>query len=162
QGRIPSDEEIETARSIVGSENVVFDLETRAVSFRRRGVTINLGGIGKGYALDVIARSMKSKVNSALLSAGSSSIPAIGSAEIGAGDHRSQGWKIGIRHPVQTRARLAILTLRDSAMSTSGSEEQCFEVNGRRYGHVIDPRSGRPAEGVSSVTVISESAAVCD
>jgi FAD:protein FMN transferase len=100
---------------------------------------------------------MRIKVRTALLSAGSSSICALGS-----GDYGANGWSVGIRHPRDKRRRLALLRISDCAISTSGSEEQFFEREGERYGHIIDPREGRPAKLVSGVTVVAQSAAVAD
>src|SRR5262245_25895906 len=94
QGRIPNPDEIEAAKALVGGDKLLFDREARAVRFARPGVEINLGSIGKGYALDRIAAMMRKRVRSALLSAGSSSICAIGG---GADGHNS--WIVGVRHP---------------------------------------------------------------
>ena len=154
QGRIPEPNEIEEARALVGGDKLLFDCESRAIRFARPGVEINLGSIGKGYALDRIAATMRSRVRTALLSAGSSSIRAIGGG--------NDGWIVGARHPVDKERRLAVARLRDAALSTSGAEEQFFEYDGKRYGHIIDPRTGWPACRVSSVTVIAPSAAVAD
>jgi thiamine biosynthesis lipoprotein len=111
---------------------------------------INLGSIGKGYALDRIAASMTGRT--ALLNAGASSMYAIG----------NEDWSVGLRDPRNKDRRLARLRLRDCALSTSGSEEQFFEHDGQRYGHLIDPRSGRPAQGTTSVSVVANSAAISD
>jgi FAD:protein FMN transferase len=157
QGRIPEPDEVEEARSLVGSDQLLLDRESCAVRFARPGVEINLGSIGKGYGLDRIKTIMRSRVKTALLSAGSSSLCAIGSGEVG-----QTGWVVGIRHPLYKDRRLAVLRLRGQAMSTSGGEEQFFEHEGKRYGHIIDPRSGLPAQCVTSVTVIARSAAVAD
>ncbi|MEK7829971.1 MAG: FAD:protein FMN transferase, partial [Acidobacteriota bacterium] len=131
QGRIPTTEEIEKARSLVGSEKLHLDAEARLIRFSRAGVEINLGSIGKGYALDCMAEQLRGEVRTALLSAGSSSLLALGR-----GDNR-KGWTVGIRHPRDVKRRLAVLRLRDAAMATSGSEEQFFELEGKRYGHII-------------------------
>jgi len=157
QGRIPEPDEIEAAKELVGSDKLLLDNESGAIRFARQGVEINLGSIGKGYALDRVAATMSNRVQTALLSAGSSSLRAVGSGERG-----HDGWVVGARHPRDKDRRLAVLRLRDAAMSTSGSDEQFFEHNGKRYGHIIDPRSGWPAEGVSGVTVIAPSAALTD
>jgi thiamine biosynthesis lipoprotein len=69
---------------------------------------------------------------------------------------------VGVRHPGNREKRLAVVRLRDAALSTSGDEEQFFEYGGKRYGHIIDPRTGWPADRVASVTVIAQSAAVTD
>lgn len=157
QGRVPEANEIQEALAVVGSDKLRFDQETRSIRFERRGVELNFGSIGKGYALDRMGGVIRSRVQTALLSAGSSSLLAIG-----AGDRRQGGWKVGIRHPARRDRRIAALLLRDCAMSTSGSEEQFFEHEGKRYGHIIDPRSGQPAEGIASATAVAQSAALTD
>jgi thiamine biosynthesis lipoprotein len=157
QGRIPNPDEIEAAKALIGGDKLLLDREAGAVRFARPGVEINLGSIGKGYALDRIAAMMRKSVRSALLSAGSSSICAIGR---GANGHSS--WIVGVRHPGNKEKRLAVVQLRDAALSTSGGEEQFFEYGGKRYGHIIDPRTGWPAGETASVTVIAQSAAVTD
>jgi thiamine biosynthesis lipoprotein len=155
-GRVPQAHEIEAARSVVGADLVLLDRAAQTVRFQRPGVRLNLGSIGKGYAIDCIAGSMQPGVRAALLSAGSSSLRAIGT-----GNHRA-GWTVGVRHPSRPGKRLAVLRMRDCAMATSGCEEQFVEHNGVRYGHVIDPRSGQPARQVLSATVVAPSAAVAD
>jgi thiamine biosynthesis lipoprotein len=157
EGRIPASDEIEQALSIVGSDKLLLGAVSRTIRFDGSGVEINLGSIGKGYALDRIADTMRHRLQTALLSAGSSSMLAIGS-----GDRGHRGWTVGIRHPKDKTKRLGILKLRDCAMSTSGSDEQFFEHDGVRYGHIIDPRSGVPASQVSGVTVVAQSAAISD
>jgi FAD:protein FMN transferase len=161
QGRIPELNEIEDAKALVGGDKLLFDCESRALRFARPGVEINLGSIGKGYALDRIAAMMRKRARAALLSAGSSSILAIGGA-IGGDSSGHNSWTVGVRHPVDKQRRLAVARLRDAALSTSGGEEQFFEYGGKRYGHIIDPRTGQPADRVASVTVIGSSAAVTD
>jgi len=157
QGRIPEPHEIEAARALVGADHLILDRTSRTIRFRRAGVQINLGSIGKGYALDRIGAAIEKRVRSCLLTAGSSSIRAIGS-----GDRDNAGWIIGVRHPRDKNRRLAVLRMRDCAMATSGGEEQYFEHEGKRYGHIIDSRSGIPAERVSGVTVVTRSAAIAD
>ena len=150
EGRLPSNNEIENAKGLVGSDNLLLDATSTTVHFKRDGVEINLGSIGKGYALDVISRHFKQVNEPALLSAGASSFLATGS------------WLVGVRHPRAKHKRLASVRLRDCAMSTSGSEEQFFESGERRFGHIIDSRTGWPAERVSGVTVVADSAARSD
>lgn len=157
QGRIPDADELEQVRALVGTEKLLLDGETSTVRFERPGVEINLGSIGKGYALDRIGATMRGRVKLALLSAGASSMRALGSGARG-----QRGWVVGVRHPARKDRRLAVLRLRDVAMSTSGGEEQFFELGGKRYGHILDPRTGWPAESVASVTVVAKSAAVTD
>jgi len=155
-GRLPAVEEVEHARSLVGSDKMFLDRETRSIRFLREGMELNLGSIGKGYALDRVAASMRRRTASALLNAGASSFYALGAG------NRGEGWSVGIRDPRNKTRRLALIRLRDCALSTSGSEEQFFEHDGQRYGHIIDPRSGWPAGRVTTVSVVAESAALSD
>jgi len=156
EGRLPDAHELAAARSYVGSDKLLLNHDERSIQFMCAGVEINLGSIGKGYALDRVAKTIRRRgVGAALINAGSSSIRAIG-------DPGRQGWSVGLRHPRHKTKRMALLRIRDCALSTSGSEEQFFEQEGKRYGHIIDPRSGQPAEGVTSVTVLAQSAAVSD
>jgi len=156
QGRLPSQAEIDQAMSVVGSDKLLLDETKRTVRFAREGMEINLGSIGKGYALDSAADLMSTRVSTALLNAGSSSMRAVGKGEHGF------GWLVGLRNPRSKLRRLGVLRLRECALSTSGSEEQFFEHQGRRYSHIIDPRSGWPASGITSVSVIAPTAAMSD
>ena len=153
EGRLPSDSEIENAKSLVGSEKLLLDGASSTIQFKQPGVEINLGSIGKGYALDVVSKHFKKMCEPALLSAGASSFLATGS---------ERAWLVGVRHPRAKQKRLASVRLLECAMSTSGSEEQFFETGGRRFGHIIDARTGWPAERVSAVTVVADSAARSD
>jgi thiamine biosynthesis lipoprotein len=155
EGRLPSPEAIEAARVCVGMAGVEFDPRASTVRFRRAGVALNLGSIGKGYALDRMARRMRGRgVRDALVSAGGSSAVAMGGG--------AAGWSVDVRSRQVRKEHLARLSLTEGAMATSGAGEQFVEVEGRRYGHVIDPRTGWPASGVVSVTVVAAEAALCD
>jgi FAD:protein FMN transferase len=157
EGRIPEPDELEAARSRVGMHKILLDRGKMTVRFSHPGIEINLGSIGKGYALDRVDSLMRGRgVGSALVSGGGSSLIAIGTN--GSGD----GWAVGIRHPVLKNGRIAKLALSDRAVATSSSAEQYFEKDGKRYGHIIDPRSGVPATGILSVTVIAPSGALAD
>jgi len=156
QGRVPAKEEIDAARSLVGMEGVSLDTDNSTIQFLRAGMELNLGSIGKGYALDQVAPELRPRARGVLLSAGSSSVLAVGSP------HGRDGWRVGVRHPYLKQRRIAALWLRDCAMSTSAGGEQFFEHEGKRYGHILDPRTGEPASGVAAVTVIARSAALAE
>ena len=156
EGRLPDVGQIESAKALVGSDKLLLDTESTSVTFAKPGIEINLGSIGKGYALDSVRPIISRSVRNALMNAGSSSILAIGAGESG------RGWLVGLRDPRSKSARMGSLRLRDCAMSTSGSEEQFFEHEGQQYGHIIDPRTGWPANQVTSVTVVTQSAAISD
>jgi thiamine biosynthesis lipoprotein len=159
QGRLPSPEERAAAKEQVGMTHVALDAERRSVRYRRPGLEVNLGSIGKGYALDRAAEILRDHcgVSSALLHGGQSSVLAIGT-EPGSG----RGWPVGIRHPWKRDQRLAVVRLRDRGLATSGATFQHLEYNGRKLGHILDPRTGWPAEGMASATVIAPSAAEAD
>jgi len=156
EGRLPSPAEIELARSLVGSDKLLFDEQAKTIRFAKPGIEINLGSIGKGYALDSAAGSLGNIVRTALLNAGASSMRAVGDGE------REEGWVVGLRHPRSKFKRFGVLRLHDCGLSTSGSEEQFFVHEGKRYGHIIDPRNGWPAQEVASVTVVAPSGALSD
>jgi FAD:protein FMN transferase len=158
EARIPADAEIEAARALVGMQHIIVEAAARRVRFTRPEVSINFNAIGKGYALDRMAAVVRAHgARQALLSAGGSSVVAIGG--------RRGGWPIDIRSPLIARARLARLRLRDGALGTSGQGEQFILSDGQRpvrYGHVIDPRTGWPATGVISCSVVTRDCASAD
>lgn len=150
-GQIPDDAALEAARANVGMNLLAFDDERRSVRFARSGVEINLGSIGKGYALDGAAKVLAGRLESALLQGGASSILAMG----------DEPWTVGVRHPSQAR-RLARVHLRDRALAITGSSQQHFVTGGRTYGHVLDPRTGQPAHGMALAAAIAPTAAEAD
>ncbi len=133
--------------------------ERRTVAFQRRGLEINLGSIGKGYALDRVGDFLAAtgKFPAVLLHGGHSSVYARGSPN---GDPR--GWRVGISHPWDGGRRLAEVWLRDRALGTSAATFQHLEYNGRKLGHVLDPRTGWPAAGMASATVVAPTGAEAD
>ena len=160
EGRVPTPEQLDEARRYVGGQFVELDAEARTVRFLRPGVELNLGSVGKGYALDRAAeRLLAAGVGDFLLHGGQSSVLARGSRHEGAvGD----GWTVGIHDPLRRGRRIGRLRLRDRALGTSGSANQSFRHRGRRYAHIVDPRTGWPAEGVWSATVLAPTAAEAD
>lgn len=158
-GRIPSGAERAEVLRRVGMRHVVLDAENRTIRYLQKGLEINLGAIGKGYALDRAATILRDgyKIRHALLHGGRSSIYALGS-EPGS----TKGWPVGVRHPWDPERRLAIVRLRDRGLGTSAATFQHLEYNGRKLGHIIDPRTGWPAEGLASATAIAPTAAAAD
>lgn len=161
EGRTPDAAALAAARAAAGMQHVEFDVERRRVRFLRPGVEINPGAIGKGWALDRALEMLRAAgVPSVLLHGGSSSVRALGTQ--GPATAERAGWRVGIRDPLRPGRRLATVTLLDRALGTSGSGTQFFVDRGRRLGHILDPRSGLPAEGVLSATVVAPRAAAAD
>jgi thiamine biosynthesis lipoprotein len=140
-----------------GWEKIQVFPETRSVRFSDPGLELDLGGIAKGYAVDVAARNFALPgIRSGLLDVGGTvytwSVPG-----------ESRDWRIGIRDPELPDGSMGTLALRNRAAATSALYENSFTVDGVTYGHILDPRTGRPAEtDVISATVISDSGAEAD
>ena len=146
---IPTRKELRRVRSMIGSEKV--RLLPHNTVILRPEMAVDFGGIGKGYALDHLHRQLKQQhIQHALLDFGQSSIWALGSPP------DAQGWRILLQ---QSDGRpVGILTLRDHALSISASMGQAFEVKGRRYGHILDPRTGHPLQRDLLACVIAPTA----
>jgi thiamine biosynthesis lipoprotein len=159
QGRVPTDEERAAALSRVGMQHVALNAENCTIHFQKPGLEINLGSIGKGYALDRVAELLRERwnVKAALLHGGHSSVYAIGGEP---GSRR--GWPVGIQHPEDPERRLAVVRLKNQALGTSSATFQHLEYNGRKLGHLLNPRTGWPAEGIASASVVAPTAAEAD
>ncbi len=161
QGRTPAAEELAAALAASGTRHLQLDLAECRVRLAAPGAELNPGGIGKGWAIDqAVDQLLAAGVPSGLVHGGQSSVRAFGIQ--GPALPGRSGWKVGLRHPLRTGRRLATFTLCDRALGTSGSGTQFFVDRGRRLGHVLDPRTGRPAEGVLSATVLAPTAAEAD
>ncbi len=159
-GRMPTESEINQARQLVGSQFIAIDATTSQVSLSRAGVSINPGGIGKGYALDRAGgRLISSGLLDFMMHGGLSSVVAHGDRQH---NETGGGWLVALKHPWRWEEPLGTIRLRNQALATSGSGKQFFHFQGQRYSHIIDPRTGWPAQGMMSTTVICLSAAVAD
>ncbi len=149
-GHLPHRAEVSAAMEQVGWRNIELDAARRTVRFRKPGVNLDPGGIGKGYAVDRMADILKRDgIRSALISAASSSIYAIGTPP------GENGWKIAIKNPKDSTRPAATVWLKDESMSTSGNYEKFFYAEGKMYSHIMDPRTGYPATGMLSTSVIT-------
>ena len=164
EGRIPTDEELEVARHAVGMHLVELDPAGKTVRFTHPDVKLNLGAVGKGYAIDRLVESMLEQgVDDFMVHAGMSSVAARGNFGSDPSPYsKRSGWSVGIHDPLRHNRRLGEIHLHDRALATSGSEKQFFRHRGRRFSHIIDPRTGQPAEGLLSVTLLAPSAATAD
>jgi FAD:protein FMN transferase len=163
QGKMPMDSEIEQALQSVGMQWIEWDDEGRRIHFAKP-LEVNPGGIGKGYAIDCASESLKRHASSFAFHGGKSSVLCHGNQSLGESQNSVEGggWKIAVRHPEQSERILGTLTLYDQSLGTSGPANQFFYFRGKRYGHIIDPRTGWPADGMLSVTVLHRSAGWAD
>ena len=153
EGRVPSEQELAAARARVGHRHVSLDRRRGSVRFDREGVEIDLGGIGKGYAVDrAVARLRARGIASALVNLGGSSVYGLGAPPEG------DAWSMGIADPTSPEREALSVPLRDRALSVSGGYARAFVKDGVTYSHIMDPRTGRPVIGVLSVAVLSASA----
>ncbi len=155
----PKEDELAKALPLVNYRDIIIDRRQGTVFLRRKGMMIDLGGIAKGYAVDLaLERLKKEGILSGLVSI--------------AGDIRTFGmkpdrrpWTIGIKNPRQTGQKdelLAKIRLGDKAISTSGDYERFFISGDKRYHHLLDPKTGMPAYGCRSVSVVTDRAADTD
>ena len=150
-GRVPTDNRLAEARNATGLEHFVFrrgdgfTLATREIP----GAWLDTGGFGKGAALRAAAAKLRAAdIASAALNFGGQVM------FLGAGPDR-QGWLVPVAHPAHRHRPVAMLRVADASVSTSAQSERYVSVNGARYGHILDPRTGRPVPAWGSVTVVS-------
>jgi thiamine biosynthesis lipoprotein len=149
-GHVPADADLSAARHLVGASHVILDAGEKTVRFDRPGVELDLGGIAKGYAVDrVVTRLRDRGVTAALVSAGGSTIYGLGAPA----DHAA--WNVQIQDPVDPQRSALTVQLKDRALSIAGTSEKFFEAGGVRYSHIMDPRTGRPVQGILSVAVLA-------
>lgn len=152
KGRVPEASELKSVMARVGFKHVVLNERTHTIRFDREGVELDLGGIAKGYAVDKAAEILRaSGVTSAFITSGSSSICSIGAPP------GQTAWRVEISDPLDRSRQLDKLEIKDRSISTSGCREKTFELAGKTYCHIMDPRIGRPIEGLISATVITQS-----
>jgi thiamine biosynthesis lipoprotein len=155
--QLPDSEKLAQARSLVGYQNIRLDEKARTVQLLKPGMRLDLGGIAKGYAADAaLGVQAQHGVTRALVAAG-------GDIAVSGPPPDAEGWTIGIaplEDPNQKPSRS--LLLHDGAVSTSGDAEQYVEINGKRYSHIVDPRTGIGLIGHQSVTVVARHGILAD
>lgn len=150
EGRMPTDEELAAARRHVGATHVRLNPIDRTIAFDEEGVELDLGGIAKGYAVDrAVAVLRRRGIVAALVSSGGSTIYGLGAPP------DRTGWSVSIQDPLDRRMFAQTVTLNNRALSVAGTSEKYFEADGVRYSHIMDPRTGRPVQGVVSVAVLA-------
>ncbi|MBS0182546.1 MAG: FAD:protein FMN transferase [Nitrospira sp.] len=154
--RIPSGEELQRLKPLVDWTTVQINKEARTIFLPHKGMRVDVGGIGKGYAADRAVAEMKRAGAQGGVVALSGDIRTFGLLPEG------EGFLVGIKHPREDEALIAVIDLKDEAISTAGDYERFFERDGVRYHHILDPQTLRPARGCQSVTVIAKEGAVAD
>jgi thiamine biosynthesis lipoprotein len=155
KGTLPSAEEVGAARVMTGIDAVEL-LPDNRVRLRKTGVKINIDSIGDGYAADEAARILRSF--------GFENFLVDASGELYAGGQSCQGrpWRVGVIDPNDTSRLVDVVELSDMAVSTSGNYEHYYEIEGKRWSHIIDPATGYPSDDISSATVIAPTARFAD
>ena len=153
---VPPDDRIQAALELVGSRHLILNEKDRTVFLTRRGMKLDLGAIAKGYATEKALQVLeKHGVRKALIDAG-------GNIRVLGRNAHGKPWSIGIKDPRKADAVVAVLSLEDAAAVTSADYYRSFAVDGKRYHHILDPRSGYPADRNMSVTVVTKDAGLAD
>ncbi|WP_410548856.1 FAD:protein FMN transferase [Allomuricauda sp. M10] len=153
---MPSEEAIKQSVAKVGYQNIEMDPENSTVFLKKEGMKIGFGAIGKGYAADMAkALLLKNGVFSGIINA-SGDLNAWGTQPDG------KDWMVAIVNPLNKEKVFSWLPVRDQAVVTSGNYEKFIILNGERYTHIIDPRTGYPSKGVRSATIFTKNAELAD
>ncbi len=154
--KMPSAERITASVEKVGFENIILNNEKRTVFLKRKGMKIGFGAIGKGYAAD---RAKEILIDRGVVSG---IINASGDMNTWGNQPDGSEWKVAITNPLDKNKVFALLPISNGAVVTSGNYEKYVNFSGKRYSHIIDPKTGYPAIGIISVTVFAEKAELAD
>lgn len=153
---MPSEETLKASVAKVGYENIIMDATARSVFLKNKGMKIGFGAIGKGYAAD--------KAKALLVKAGviGGIINASGDMNTWGKQYDGKDWLVAIKNPLNKDKVFSWLPIVNSAVVTSGNYEKFVEFGGKRYSHIIDPRTGYPSSGIISVTIFTKNAELAD
>jgi FAD:protein FMN transferase len=152
---LPSDDQLAAVRQSVGYQKLQLNANNRTATLSAPKMQLDLGGIAKGYALDLAAQAMQEhELAGGLVDVG---------GDVYAFGHNADGskWQVGIQHPFEA-GLYGVLAITDRGVATSGLQQRFFEIDGRHYSHIIDPRTGRPTDQAPSVTVIAPTGLLAD
>ena len=153
---LPDQETARRAVRLINYRNIITDNEKCTVFLKEKGMRIGFGGIGKGYAAEKAKRLLQEKgVKNGIVNA---------AGDLTAWGNQPNGkpWTIGIAAPDSQRLPFSYFNITDTSVATSGNYEKFVVINGKRYSHTIDPRTGLPVAGIKSVTVICPNAEIAD
>ncbi len=154
--KLPTEEEVKQSVKNVGYKNIVLDQEHQTVFLKKKGMRIGFGAIGKGYAADKAKQLLISKGVKAGIMNASGDLTTWGTQPDGS------PWMVGITNPLNKDKVFSWFPLDNNAVVTSGNYEKFVEFNGKRYSHIIDPRTGWPVSGLTSVTIFAPKAELAD
>ncbi|WP_421801497.1 FAD:protein FMN transferase [Flagellimonas sp.] len=154
--KVPSQERIEKSVSKVGYQKIQLDQENQTVFLPEKGMCIGFGAIGKGYAADRAKDLLVSKdVKGGIINA-SGDLTTWGTKVTG------EKWLVGIANPLSKDKVFSWLPIIESSVATSGNYEKYIVLDGKKYSHIIDPRTGYPTRGINSVSIFAKQAELCD
>ena len=154
--KVPSEEKIKQSVSKVGYQKIQLDQENQTVYLPEKGMCIGFGAIGKGYAADKAKDLLVSKdVKGGIINA-SGDLTTWGTKVTG------EKWLVGIANPLSKDKVFSWLPIIESSVATSGNYEKYIILDGKKYSHIIDPRTGYPTRGISSVSIFAKQAELCD
>jgi thiamine biosynthesis lipoprotein len=154
--KLPSPQNAANSVRLIDYRNIILDHENKSIFLKEKGMRIGFGGIGKGYAADKAAQLLKNNgVESGFVNA---------SGDLYAWGYQENGspWTIGVADPSRDNEAFSSLNITNAAVATSGDYEKYVMINGRRYSHTIDPKTGYPVTGIKSVTIVTASAELAD
>lgn len=154
--KMPTEEEISNSVALVGYKNIILDKNNGTIFLKNKGMKIGFGAIGKGYAADMSKQLLISKgVVAGIINA---------SGDMNTWGKQPDGseWKVAITNPLNKNKAFALLPISNAAVATSGSYEKYVEFDGKKYTHIIDPRTGYPATGIISVTIFAPKGELAD
>ncbi|MFT3692985.1 MAG: FAD:protein FMN transferase [Kofleriaceae bacterium] len=155
-GSLPDPAEVQKRLALIGWKDIVVNHAKKTVFLKRKGMAITLGGIAKGYAVDKCVALLKAKGFTDFM------VQAGGDMYV-AGSKGAEPWKVGIRDPRgEKESMFALAPIKDHSFSTSGDYERGFVKDGVRYHHILDPRTGQPADASRSVTIRAKDAFTAD
>jgi thiamine biosynthesis lipoprotein len=154
--RLPDPQKLAAARAVVGYQDVVLDPKGRTVTLKKTGMQLDLGGIAKGFAAEAAQAVLKQQGVTRALVAASGDIVASGTPP------DADGWSVGIGAVSEEEKTPPTLRLHDAAVSTSGDAFQYVEIGGKRYAHIVDPRTGMGMTDIYQVTVVARDGTTSD
>lgn len=153
---LPSAEQAKTMVHLINYNNIILDKSNHSVFLKEKGMRIGFGGIGKGYAAEMAKKKLiENKVTSGIINAS-------GDLTTWGVQPNGKQWTIGIANPDQPTAAFSFIEISNKAVATSGNYEKYVMINGKKYSHTIDPKTGLPINGIKSVTIISGNAEFAD